>query len=233
MGFVCIPCSVLCFGARSHLFILQRLFALKHSYVSSWRAWWIATRENRKFCWRLRHLFVFVCEMCLDWARALYLYPLACCASSGASRCLYVVAFRLSSSFDCLACLLLQPSCLQYQRLGWAILSQVLSFLRSFFAWSEKLFDIGLIGYCLICAGRPKEPRDSCTKTLIGFLACTREVCVMIPIACKLKMNWTALVCTPQAVAKLRVGSTPAVLLKAMLAAVCKVAISLPDAALY
>ena len=41
------------------------------------------------------------------------------------------------------------------------------------------------------------------------------------------------LVCTPQAVAKLRVGSTLAVLLKAMLAAVCKMAISLPDAALY
>ena len=117
MGFVCIPCSVLCFGARSHLFILQRLFALKHSYVSSWRAWWIATRENQKFCWSLRHLFVFVCEMYLNldmspYLRTTHVLPVTVRLSRYGWVC---VAERASRSFDCLACLLLQPSCLQYQ----------------------------------------------------------------------------------------------------------------------
>ena len=104
-GFVCIPCSVLYFGASSHMFILGRMFALKRRYVSSYRAWWIAIHDFPKFCCSLHHLFVFVYEMCLTWARALYLYPLACCASSGTSCCLYIVAFRLSRPFDCLAAL--------------------------------------------------------------------------------------------------------------------------------
>ena len=95
------------------------------------------------------------------------------------------------------------------------------------------LVDTGLISFLLTCAGRPKEPSRQVPHSSLERFGCTREVRCLCGIGWELKMNWTALVCTPQAVAKLRVCSTPAVVLKAMLAAVCKVAISLPDAALY
>ena len=160
MGFVCIPCSVLCFGARSPLFILQRLFALKHSYVSSWRAWWIATRENRKFCWRLRHLFVLVCEMYLNlgmspYLRTTHVLPVTVRLSRYGWVCVLPKEL-LGPLIALLACCCSLPVC--NTRLGLCYSEPGTVFSMYFLCyqfhvgwhWAHQLL--------LTCAGRPKEP---------------------------------------------------------------------------